>query len=70
MKFVRQKKKYNLNNLSEIENMSNYLPDEAKDLIEISEKIKSKKEEDNEKGYEKFIENFWILKFLSCLEKI
>ena len=38
--FEKKLLKYNLNNLSEIENMSNYLPDEAKDLIEISKKIK------------------------------
>ena len=49
--------------------MSNYLPDEDKDLIEISEKIKSKKEEDNEKGYEKFIENFLDIKIFKLFGK-
>lgn len=67
--FEKKLLKYNLNNLSEIENMSNYLPDEAKDLIEISEKIKSKKEEDNEKGYEKFIENFLDIKIFKLFGK-
>ena len=67
--FEKKLLKYNLNNLGKIENMPNYLSDENKDLIEISEKIKSKKEEDNEKGYEKFIENFLDIKIFKLFEK-
>ena len=58
--FEKKLLKYNLNKMDGASD---------KDLIEISEKIKSKKEEDNEKGYEKFIENFLDIKIFKLFEK-
>ena len=58
--FEKKLLKYNLNKMDGASD---------KDLIEISEKIKSKKEEDNEKGYEKFIENFLDIKIFKLFGK-
>ena len=58
--FEKKLLKYNLNKMDGVSD---------KDLIEISEKIKSKKEEDNEKGYEKFIENFLDIKIFKLFGK-
>ena len=58
--FEKKLLKYNLNKMDGVSD---------KDLIEISEKVKSKKEEDNEKGYEKFIENFLDIKIFKLFGK-
>ena len=58
--FEKKLLKYNLNKRDGVSD---------KDLIEISEKIKSKKEKDNEKGYEKFIENFLDIKIFKLFGK-
>ena len=58
--FEKKLLKYNLNKMDGVSD---------KDLIEISEKIKSKKEKDNEKGYEKFIENFLDIKIFKLFGK-
>ena len=60
MELEKKLLKYNLNKMDGASD---------KDLIEISEKIKSKKEEDNEKGYEKFIENFLDIKIFKLFGK-
>ena len=58
--FEKKLLKYNLNKMDGVFD---------KDLIEISDKIKSKKEEDSEKGYEKFIENFLDIKIFKLFGK-
>ena len=58
--FEKKLLKYNLNKMDGVSD---------KDLIEISEKIKSKKEKDNEKGYKKFIENFLDIKIFKLFGK-
>ncbi|WP_369717023.1 hypothetical protein [Leptotrichia alba] len=58
--FEKKLLKYNLNKMDGVFD---------KNLIEISDKIKSKKEEDSEKGYEKFIENFLDIKIFKLFGK-
>ena len=48
---------------------SDYSFKENKNLNEIYEKLKSKNKEDNEKGYEKFIENFLDIKIFKLFGK-